>query len=114
MRDFYLRDVSGKMLAISFVVIPRFLDDQWRHDRRFMNQFFNPKMITSYMSSLTICVNLLIAEVGKFQSSGEEVVLLTLLEKCALQAVCSTLFGMDVTDKRIDDICVRTSEIFDT
>lgn len=79
-----------------------------------MNQFFNPKMISDYMTSQISCVNLLIKEIAHFQVNEEQVDLLPHLEKCALRAVCATLFGMNVNDKRIDEICVRTSEIFDT
>lgn len=64
------------------------------------------------MRPLSRCVELLINGL-RIKSSSEDFDLLPLLEKCALRGVCSTLFGMKTTDSKIDEICIRTSEIFE-
>lgn len=79
-----------------------------------MNQYFTPKMIDSYMTSLSKCNDLLVKQLIDRELKTDQMVdLLPHLEKCALQAVCTTFFGMDVMDPRIDEICARTSEIFE-
>lgn len=56
------------------------------------------------------CVDILVSKLSA--ERYEDIDLLPQLERCALHAVCSTLFGMSVMDKRIDEICSRTAEIF--
>lgn len=77
-----------------------------------MNQFFTPKGIDAYMAPLSQCVELLINDL-RTKSSNEDFNLLPHLENCALRGVCSTLFGMKIADSKIDEICIRTSEIFE-
>lgn len=78
-----------------------------------MNQYFTPKMINSYMTSFSKCNNLMVKQLLDHGfKADQEVDLLPHLEKCALQAVCTTLFGMDVADTQIDELCARTAEIF--
>lgn len=89
-------------------------DDQWVHDRRFMNQFFTPKLISNYQKYFAKCADVLITSLVERQSNNSVGCdLLPLIEKCAVQGVCSTLFGMDLHDGRIDDIYAKTSEIFE-
>ena len=63
---------------------------------------------------MTSCVDVMVSTISASSVTGgfEEVDLLPQLERCALHAVCSTLFGMDVTEERVDEICARTAEIF--
>lgn len=77
-----------------------------------MNQFFTPKKIDSYVTSLSQCVDMLVVNLQE-NHLNRDFDLLPHLEKCALRGVCSTLFGMNLTDPKIDEICERTSEIFD-
>lgn len=73
-----------------------------------MNQYFGPKMISSYMTSMEQCVDTMVSNM----SESQDVDLLPQLERCALHAVCSTLFGMDVKHPEIDKVCARTAQIF--
>ena len=81
-----------------------------------MIQFFSPKRIDSYTESFSRCVDLLIVNLRENcsdQPIGQPTDLLPLFEKCALRGVCSTLFGMNYMDGKVDEIYRRTAEIFE-
>lgn len=71
-------------------------------------------MINTFMTSMVECVEVMVSKIGVNRDANkfEEIDLLPQLERCALHAVCSTLFGMDVMNKQIDEICAKTAEIF--
>lgn len=79
-----------------------------------MSNFFSPKTIKPYVKSLEQCDDSLIENInGDLAVNYNALDLVSYLEKCAVQGVCSTLFGMDFTDKRIDEIYTKTSNIFE-
>ncbi|CRK92409.1 CLUMA_CG005979, isoform A [Clunio marinus] len=89
--------------------------NQWIHDRRFMNQYFSTKKIQSYIASFYECADCLVDKINKKHShTNNEIELLPLIEFCAVQGVCTTLFGMALEDERISDIYKKTSVIFET
>lgn len=72
-------------------------------------------MMPSYMTSFSRCADLLIEKLIRLQADDtREFNLLPHLEHSAVQAVCSTLFGMDLMDKKIDEIYVKTTKIFES
>lgn len=77
-----------------------------------MNQFFNPKAISTYTTSLSKCVDLMIENLIESQLNSSDFDIQPHLENCALRGVCATIFGMDLMDEKIDGICERTAEIF--
>lgn len=77
-----------------------------------MNKYFNPNAINTYTTSLSKCVDLMIENLIEKQLNLNDFDIQPHLEKCALQGVCATLFGMDLMDDKINVICERTAEIF--
>lgn len=91
-----------------------FLDNQWTHDRRFMNQHFTPRLVKTYSYSFSSCAVLLVKSISEEYLIGRDFNLLPHLERCSVQGVCTTLFGMDLKDVRIDDIYAKTSVIVES
>lgn len=71
-------------------------------------------MISSYTNSFLSCAEQLTEKLNRLYADEScQFDLLPHLEHCAVQAVCSTLFGMDLMDERIDDIYENTMQIFE-
>lgn len=79
-----------------------------------MHQYFTPKIIGSYATLFAKCADLMVEAIENHLDNDTDCDLLPHLEKCAVQGVCATLFGMDFMDTRIDQIYAKTSEIFET
>lgn len=79
-----------------------------------MSQFFNPKMINSYITTFSECAKLLVENLKEnYMDNDHQLDLIPHLEKCAVRGVCSSLFGMNLNDKKIDVIYIKTAEIFE-
>lgn len=71
-------------------------------------------MISSYSKSFFSCAEQLTEKLNRlYTDENRQFDLLPHLEHCAVQGVCSTLFGMNLMDKRIDDIYENTMQIFE-
>lgn len=71
-------------------------------------------MISSYIKSIIKCADLLVTNLMEnYAGTGKEIDLVPHLEMCSVRGICSTLFGMDLTDQRINDIYKNTSVIFE-
>jgi hypothetical protein len=67
----------------------------------------------TYKNSFSICADLLVKKIIEDESNGD-FDLLPHLERCSVQGVCTTLFGMEFSDERVDDIYAKTSIIFES